>query len=402
MQSAKGLVRDLLEGKSWSTTALLDLNTLIDESMNSVVDDVVDKLSGAEPELRAVINPMLPRLHYLPQVSLPQRTLGSTPRLVHMHPVRKSLISALSSWTYDCDELQHITEGKALSTLFYFLIEQNDLLDRLGLDQHKVRRFATELEQGYHANPYHNSVHAACVLQGMHCILMEGGLLDIVVEAGANADLTLLSAYLAAASHDFRHPGVNNDMLVKTHSKLARLYNDRSVSENHHLHECYNLLKLSATAFLEQLDEESWMFVRHLVIGMVLETDMQVHFEALSQFKQSFEPDEKPTRYLQMALKCADVIHTTYPWEKHCSWVNRLEAEGFKQGDAEKQIGIKVSPLMDREKPIMARTQSQFLQIVVEPMLEAFVAHLPKSQPLLTGLVSNIKRWQAEHQTSVV
>ena len=34
--------------------------------------------------------------------------------------------------------------------------------------------------------------------------------------------------YIAAVIHDFGHKGVNNDFLIKSHDRLALLYNDRS------------------------------------------------------------------------------------------------------------------------------------------------------------------------------
>lgn len=57
-----------------------------------------------------------------------------------------------------------------------------------------------------------------------------GGLRD----AGIEEDLLELSFYLAAACHDFEHPGLTNDYLTKSHHKWAMQYNDRSPLENHH------------------------------------------------------------------------------------------------------------------------------------------------------------------------
>ena len=52
--------------------------------------------------------------------------------------------------------------------------------------------------------------------------------------AGINQDLLELSFYLAAACHDFEHPGLTNDYLMKSHHSWAMQYNDRSHLENHH------------------------------------------------------------------------------------------------------------------------------------------------------------------------
>lgn len=44
----------------------------------------------------------------------------------------------------------------------------------------------------------------------------------------------LLGMFLASAAHDLDHPGHNNVFESKTRSKLAMLYNDYAILENHH------------------------------------------------------------------------------------------------------------------------------------------------------------------------
>ena len=48
-------------------------------------------------------------------------------------------------------------------------------------------------------------------------------------------------------------PGVNNDFLIKTHDRLALLYNDRSPMENHHAASAWMLLTDSKYHFLEKM-----------------------------------------------------------------------------------------------------------------------------------------------------
>lgn len=57
------------------------------------------------------------------------------------------------------------------------------------------------VEDGYSDdNPYHNRKHAADVLQSMHKILHEGGMMATSTHTGYVDDLTLLACYLAAVS----------------------------------------------------------------------------------------------------------------------------------------------------------------------------------------------------------
>jgi hypothetical protein len=54
----------------------------------------------------------------------------------------------------------------------------------------------------------------------------------------------LLACLLAAAAHDYGHPGVGNGFLITTSHPLALRYNDQSVLEHHHLAETFRLLQV--------------------------------------------------------------------------------------------------------------------------------------------------------------
>ena len=53
----------------------------------------------------------------------------------------------------------------------------------------------------------------------------------------------------------------------------------------------------------------------------------------------------------------ADLGHLASPWEVHRQWVTRLEEEMFLQGDKERAAGMPVSPLMDRHKTGITKSQ---------------------------------------------
>jgi hypothetical protein len=60
---------------------------------------------------------------------------------------------------------------------------------------------------------------------------------------------------------------------------------------------------------------------------------------------------------MQLALKCADLGHLSSPRTVHKKWVQALEEELFRQGDCEKRVGLQVSPLMDRDKHGITKSQ---------------------------------------------
>lgn len=59
-----------------------------------------------------------------------------------------------------------------------------------------------------------------------------------------------------------------------------------------------------------------------------------------------------------MALKCADLGHLAANWGVHQKWVAGLEEELFRQGDLERQQSLPVSPLMDRAKGGITKSQA--------------------------------------------
>ena len=55
--------------------------------------------------------------------------------------------------------------------------------------------------------------------------------------------------------------------------------------------------------------------------------------------------------------KCADLGHLTASREVHRRWVTRLETEFFAQGDREREALLPISPLMDRTKEGVTKSQ---------------------------------------------
>ena len=58
-----------------------------------------------------------------------------------------------------------------------------------------------------------------------------------------------------------------------------------------------------------------------------------------------------------MAMKCADLGHLASAQHVHLRWVHLLEEEMFRQGDLERERGYALSPLMDRSKTGITKSQ---------------------------------------------
>ena len=62
-------------------------------------------------------------------------------------------------------------------------------------------------------------------------------------------------------------------------------------------------------------------------------------------------------------VHCADLASPTKPLFLYCKWTNSITEEFFQQGDKEKELGLDVSPMCDRETATVEKSQvvSRFL-----------------------------------------
>jgi hypothetical protein len=88
----------------------------------------------------------------------------------------------------------------------------------------------------------------------------------------------------------------------------------------------------------------------------------------------------------QIALKAADLGHLCDPTPLHLRWVAGLEEEFFRQGDAELAAGLPVTPLFDRSKPGVTKSQVTFMDIVAIPLFRALAQAFPGTEPILEGV----------------
>ena len=58
-----------------------------------------------------------------------------------------------------------------------------------------------------------------------------------------------------------------------------------------------------------------------------------------------------------LLLHSADVAHPTKTWSLHKEWTARCMEEFFSQGDREKELGLDVSPLCDRNTTTVPQSQ---------------------------------------------
>ncbi|GLC38258.1 hypothetical protein PLESTB_000940300 [Pleodorina starrii] len=194
------------------------------------------------------------------------------------------MLAMADAWQYDTFRLAEVSQGHALSCLGFYLLHREGLISQFRIRPTKLARLLRTLESGYPSNPYHNSTHAADVLQTLH-VLLRGSGLSAATSGGHYLDrLGLMAAYFAAMIHDHGHPGLTSDFLVGTSHPLALRYNDRSPLENHHGASFFELMGQQGLEALEGLAGAERSAFRKLVLDLVLATDMKQHFALLAHF----------------------------------------------------------------------------------------------------------------------
>eukprot|EP00298_Acanthocystis_sp_HF-20_P016659 c21545_g3_i1.p1 GENE.c21545_g3_i1~~c21545_g3_i1.p1 ORF type:complete len:474 (+),score=162.42 c21545_g3_i1:61-1482(+) len=305
---------------------------------------------------------------------------------------------------FDVFSLQEKSGGKALSVLAVHLFHHFDLFNTLDLNHQRVTRFWVQIETGYQNNPYHASIHAADVLQEFAWFL------NIPEVRKSLTPLEICAGLVSAGIHDYDHPGTNNNFLIRTNHELALRYNNRSVLENHHASAGLQVLQLNQqNFFLSHIDKKSLINFRRLVTSLVLSTDMSYHFQLQTDFVTKFTSDkgklslEDPAKrelFLQIILHAADLGNCGKPWVFAQVWGERVVTEFFVQGDKEKQLGLPVSAMNDREKSNAAELQSGFIKTIVLPMFEEIVPLLPEVSILHENAKINYENWRKKLTTS--
>lgn len=136
-----------------------------------------------------------------------------------------ALLAQSSHWDFDVFELYEESQSHALLRLGTHFFQGHDLYTVLGVDQTAFANFLGDVEAGYLPVPYHNSIHAADVLQSVN---------HFIISTSMDAKFPVVDKFcllVAAAGHDLGHPGTNNLFQVMAQTPFAVFYNDAHVRD---------------------------------------------------------------------------------------------------------------------------------------------------------------------------
>jgi len=239
------------------------------------------------------------------------------------------------------------------------------------------------------AVPYHNAYHAADTTNAIWVLMSSVNDLKLT-------GIELFAGFISAMFHDVGHEGVNNNYLIHTRDKLALTYNDSHVLENMHLATAFEVARSPECDFFETMGDGEYKAVRKLCIGIVLATDLAVHFDTLSALKSDVKNSSLSNQtVLKTCMKMADLSHGSKGFSAHEDWSLRICKEFYNQGDAEKEAGMKVIALFDRalEKDL-PKNQVGFLKYLVEPLFNTVKTVF--MEELMGEILGNIESNSAE------
>ena len=250
-----------------------------------------------------------------------------------------------------------------LELFSYEILNFWNLFTSLKIDTLKFSNFSSAISHGYKKIPYHNSLHAADVLQGCHIVLS-------APESRLQLDFTPFHKailFISAIIHDFKHPGVRNSYLSAASHKLAVRYNDISILENYHLAQAFKILQDPNYNILEQIENGKAMKER--IVQCVLDTDMAYHNKHLAQIRECVrsKPEFGLEWYLSMILHAADLSNLCRDFRITEQWGYRIREEMIEQTRLEEINGVEISYRRDLSA---AHHQYGFIQYIT-PYFEA-------------------------------
>lgn len=123
---------------------------------------------------------------------------------------------------------------------------------------------------------------------------------------------------------------------------------------------------------------------RFLVIEAILATDLKKHFDFLAEFNakandvnsNGIEWSNENDRLLvcQVCIKLADINGPAKVRDLHLKWTEGIVNEFYEQGDEEANLGLPISPFMDRSSPQLAKLQESFITHIVGPLCNSYDA----------------------------
>lgn len=322
-----------------------------------------------------------------------------------------NVLSKIDSFEFNIFDLDYFAKKNSI----YFVLNQTFSRCELFklIPENKFVEFCKELSEGYSRDVvYHNDLHGADVCQTSF-IQLEKGNLSAKLGLG---DIDKLALLTAAACHDFKHNGLNNNFQVIRGTDMALTYNDSTVLESMHVSETFKMLLKKNNNFLDRFRPEEYRHIRRRMIDCILGTDMARHVQQRSQLKVLVETfnikngnnisnilvEDPSKKFENQQLILNQVVHTadlSNPAKIKSvfdKWTDLVYQEFFAQGDIERSLNMPISPLCDRKIVKIAKSQVGFIQYVVISQFELMLEIIPEISFYKDALLNNLERCKSK------
>jgi len=347
----------------------------------------------------------------------------------------------LVGWALLCEPMAQEAMERSIGANFTKDAKSYNFSQLVTIDPRAICNFLREIERKYKfENPYHNNIHAADVTQSTHCLfqLMDEEHLKLIWDP-----ITIFSLLLSATFHDVGHPGTNNIFQEHAMTPLAIQYNDEAILENMHSAVGHDLL-------LGENKQEEWdifanwtqtdkVHARKIMKASILGTDMSNHFtqveelnsligkvrgmaedipqdntgadqlnnkdrQILSILAHNIQCPDELEEYKELVnlitkflLHAADISNPAKTEDLVKYWADGALAEFFAQGDKEKEMGLPISPLCDRDTVKRQDSQIGFIKFVIQPSFDLLGEIIPGVKKVVVPRIENsLEYWERE------
>ena len=315
-------------------------------------------------------------------------------------------------------------------SLFLYNIVDNALTNLLTtdikntlVDSTILKTFLKNLSNNYNANtangknPYHNFFHAADVVQNLYQLLKKikdsYGIFDVTEEY---KNLDIFTLIIAAAAHDFKHPGRTNSFYRQNIE--VPLYNElkefNGQLESYHIQESIKLINSNdENNILSKLDESQKNRFYLVFNNSINSTDNAFNGEKaefLEKYKDvikaktvdkvkkkldklsdnNLDIDEVKIIVLGILLHAVDISNPTKDYDLFIVWSVKVSAESCNQYNDEVKYKFTKFTSCNKNETEFYAGEKYFLENIIKVFYDPFCNAFSVLEDLCTNVDSNL------------
>ena len=317
-------------------------------------------------------------------------------------------VKDITSFDFNIFELKKkIGYDNILPIMGFAILKTLGLADNKIISIKKLKPFLKSVSNSYlKTTLYHNSLHGADVTQSLMVFFLNSNSEEIC----ETTVLDLLGMIISAMGHDLGHPGLNNGFHINASTELGITYNDKSCLENFHSAYLFRILRKEENNILEKFSVQNYKTIRKRMISQILATDMANHGENISLIRSKIKSRQYQEKFLFLSgndktkfeeqqilldylIHMADLGHNCKKFDISVIWIQLLCEEFWAQGDQERERGLPISFMCDRNNIDVPASQIGFLRGFILSSFDTLVEMFPKLQFTIDNAENNIKQW---------